>query len=125
MENEKPVGNPDTLAAINAAATQGKTPAEDSATDALNAIYTERLLDNNGRDTKRMNYESDSGLEDEGSREMTAQQRMQSDPELINTEQAEKTCFDAAETMLRSRRYVPPSACLSWSPALKALQKSQ
>src|SRR5271165_1971257 len=91
IDNGKPLGDKNTTAAIDAAA--GKTPAEISTTGALNAIYHDKLLDNDRRNTKKMNYESDSGLEDEGTREMTAQQEMLSDTELIEMDQNEKACF--------------------------------
>jgi len=123
IEDGKPLGDKNTISAIDAAGALGQAPAETETTDALNAIYRDKLLDNDRRNTKKMNYESDSGLEDEGTREMTAAQEMLSDTELIEMDQKEKACFDAMDTMLQSHSSNLPPACLSWSPALKALQK--
>jgi len=120
IDNGKPVGDKTTLAAIDAARAKAQKAPEKSTTDALNAIYNDKLLDNDRRNTKKMDFESDSGLEDEGSREMTAMQRMQSDTELISMDEKEKSCFDAMETMLKARSSSIPAACLAWSPSLKA-----
>jgi len=121
MENGEPTGDKDTIAAITAAGELGQTPAEKSATNALRAIYRDKLLDNDRRNTKKMNYESDSGLEDEGTREMTAQQEMLSDTELIEMDQKEKACFDAMDATLGSRSSTLPPACVAWAPDLKSL----
>jgi hypothetical protein len=125
MENGEPTGEKDTIAAIAAAGALGQTPAEKSATNALRAIYRDKLLDNDRRNTKKMNYESDSGLEDEGTREMTAQQEMLSDTELIEMDQKEKACFDAVEAMVGSRSWALPPACPAWAPDLKSLPKNK
>ncbi len=125
IDNGKPVGDKTTLAAIDAAGAKAQKATEKSTTDALNAIYNDKLLDNDRRNTKKMDFESDSGLEDEGSREMTAMQRMQSDAELINMDEKEKSCFDAMEAMLKARSSSIPAPCLAWSHSLKALPPSK
>jgi uncharacterized protein (DUF885 family) len=125
IDNGKPVGDKTTLAAIDAAGAKAKQPPEKSTTDALTTIYNDKLLDNDRRNTKKMDFESDSGLEDEGSREMTAMQRMQSDTELISMDEKEKSCFDAMEAMLKTRSSSIPPACLAWSSSLKALPASK
>jgi hypothetical protein len=125
IDNGKPLGDKNVNAAIDAAGALAKLPAETSATDSLNAIYRDKLLDNDRRNTKKMAYESDSGLEDEGTREMTAQQEMLSDSELQEMDQKEKACFDALDAALQARSSVLPAACISWSPAVKSLQKSE
>ncbi len=125
IDDGNPVGDKDTNRLIEAAGALGQSPAEASTTAALNAIYRDRLLDNDRRNTKKMAYESDSGLEDEGTREMTAQQEMLSDAELQQMDRKEKACFDAMDAALQSRSSAAPSACVSWSPALKALQKTE
>jgi uncharacterized protein (DUF885 family) len=125
IDNGKPVGDKTITAAIDAAGAKAQKAPEKSTTDALSAIYNDKLLDNDRRNAKKMDFESDSGLEDEGSREMTATQRMQSDTELINMDEKEKSCFDAMETMLKARSSSIPAACLAWSPSLKALPASK
>jgi hypothetical protein len=125
MENGEPTGDKDTIAAIATAGALGQTPAEKSATNALRAIYRDKLLDNDRRNTKKMNYESDAGLEDEGTREMTAQQEMLSDTELIEMDQKEKACFDAVDAMLGSRSWSLAPACAAWAPDLKSVPKSK
>jgi hypothetical protein len=125
IDNGEPVGGKNTNAAIDAAGALGHASAEASTTEALHAIYRDKLLDNNRRDVKKTNYESDSGLEDEGTREMTASQEMLSDSELIEMDQKEKACFDAMDVMLRLGSSDLPPACLSWAPDLKALEQSK
>jgi uncharacterized protein (DUF885 family) len=125
IDNGKPVGDKTTLAAIDAAGAKAQKAPEKSTTEALNAIYNDKLLDNDRRNAKKMDFESDSGLEDEGSREMTAIQRMQSDTELISMDEKEKSCFDTMEAMLKTRSSSIPAACLAWSPSLKALPASK
>jgi hypothetical protein len=125
IDNGKPLGDKDTVAAIDAAAAKAQKPPEVSSTAALRAIYNDKLLDNDRRNTKKMDFESDSGLEDEGSREMTAMQRMQSDAEIIAMDQAERSCFDAMDAVLQSRSFNLPPACVSWSPSLRSLQKDK
>ena len=125
IDNGKPVSDKTTLAAIDAAGAKAQKATEKSTTDALNAIYNDKLLDNDRRNTKKMDFESDSGLEDEGSREMTAMQRMQSDTELISMDEKEKSCFDAMETMVKARSSSVPAACLAWSPSLNVQPASK
>ena len=125
IDNRKPVGDKATLAAIDTAGAKAQKPPEKSTTETLNAIYNDKLLDNDRRNTKKMDFESDSGLEDEGSREMTAIQRMQSDTELISMDEKEKSCFGAMETLLKTRSSTIPAPCLAWSPSLKALPASK
>jgi len=125
IDNGKPVGDKTIIAAIDAAGAKAQKVPEKSTTEALNAIYNDKLLDNDRRNTKKMDFESDSGLEDEGSREMTAMQRMQSDTELISIDEKEKACFDAMETTLKTHSSSIPAACLAWSPSLKGLPASK
>jgi uncharacterized protein (DUF885 family) len=125
LDNGKPVGDKTIIAAIDAAGAKAQKVPEKSTTEALNAIYNDKLLDNDRRNTKKMDFESDSGLEDEGSREMTAMQRMQSDTELISIDEKEKACFDAMETTLKTHSSSIPAACLAWSPSLKGLPASK